>query len=74
VIVGGAQTKLKQKIEKGIALGRLRDGIYVRIEHDRMIGRMMNFEVIPNPADLINAEKVNLGNFPGTARDEKPPF
>jgi hypothetical protein len=55
VIVGGAQTKLKQKIEKGIALGRLKDGICVRIEHDRMIGQMKNFEVIPNPKDLLSA-------------------
>jgi hypothetical protein len=75
IVGGGSLVKLKAKIEKGITLGRLRDGIFVRIEHDRMIGRMKNFEVIPNPTDLINAEKVDLDTFPGVPRDEKaPPF
>jgi hypothetical protein len=75
IVRGGNPMKLHQKVEKGIALGRLRDGIYVRIEHDRMIGQMKNFEVIPNPKDLVNAEKIDLSTFRGTPRDEKaPPF
>jgi hypothetical protein len=68
--VGGGQTKLKRLIEKGIKADRIKVGAPVTIKHTGMIGRMLDFEIeAPNPKSSVTFDQ-----FPGTPRDDKPPF